>query len=148
MGKCMFLDVLHAQHTLSDQPLHRQGTQGSKAAADDPPAWGLFRHGQGAGYPDDHLANVLCSRQLAQRIGRLLNGEDDYWQWLYLACRSTAPEFRFSHQKRVDSAQKHQKICVKLHCGDFFNIFHVLLIRWCMMLKYRQLLSLTGSTPQ
>lgn len=83
----MFLDVLHAQHTLSDQPLHRQGTQGPKAAADDPPAWGLFRRGQVAGYPDDHLANVLCGRQLAQRIGRLLNGEDDCWQWLYLACK-------------------------------------------------------------
>lgn len=84
----MFLHVSHAQHTLSDQPLHRQGTQGPKAAADDPPARGLFRRGQVAGYPDDHLANVLCGRQLAQRIRRLLDGEDNCWQRLYLACKS------------------------------------------------------------
>lgn len=84
----MFLDILHAQHTLSDQPLHRQGTQGPKAAADDPSARGLLTRGQVAGYPDDHLANVLCGRQLAQRIGRLLDGEDDFWQRLYLACKS------------------------------------------------------------
>lgn len=87
-------------HTLAGKPLDRQGAQCPQAATDDPAACGsLFRRGQLAGHPHNHLADVLCSGQLAQRISRVVKREHRGRQGLDQACKPSRARLSMLHSQ-------------------------------------------------